>query len=278
MKTVAAATTFCHVSVSIPTHIPSAVAMIGCIYEYMLTNVGRILFCPNGIRKYAINVANKTRNISSDHSFGVKAEYSILIIPEAAKGIAMMSAKRNIHFMNVTTLYFCINGLNIPRYNAKQMQLTTMRSTPFGLVSTEPAWAETLLIIRNTTPKKLSATPEAFFNVIGSLRAMDAIIIVNIGDVALTIEQSIGVMSLMARRKESCVPKYPRADAKIIIGKSRLSTFSLGKNKEISQKSVQAPMARKQNNSIGGIIPLAVRSLHVTMLTPNIAYARKQAT
>jgi hypothetical protein len=62
-------------------------------------------------------------------------------------------------------------------------------------------------------PKKLSATPPAFLIVMGSFRAKAAMNIVRIGEMALTMEQSIGVMSGIAIRKVICVRKNPRTDA-----------------------------------------------------------------
>ena len=43
-------------------------------------------------------------------------------------------------------------------------------------------------------PAKLIATPPAFFQVIGSLMTIAAIPIVYMGDIAVRIEHSIGVM------------------------------------------------------------------------------------
>lgn len=50
-KTVIAAKTFCHVSVSMPMEILMTMAMMGCTYEYILTSVGRMSFWLTGIKK-----------------------------------------------------------------------------------------------------------------------------------------------------------------------------------------------------------------------------------
>lgn len=169
----------------------------------MLTRVGRIIFCPSGIRKYAINVAQIIKNASSHKYESGRAEYSTDRISLPAIGSDNTVAKRNIHFINVITEYLDINGLNTPRYIEKHSELRIIRITPKGLVCCTALSPLTALTIRYNTPIKLIKTPPAFFSVIGSLRTIAAIIIVLIGVMELIIEQSIGVILDIPKRKVS---------------------------------------------------------------------------
>ena len=104
----------------------------------------------------------------------------------------------------------------------------------------------------------------------GSLRTIAAMIMVFIGVMEFIMEQSIGVIWEMAKRNVIWVRKNPSREAMNIFGKSLLSTFSAGKKSEIIQKRVPAPMERRQKRAIGEIILLVVRSLQMTIFSPNI--------
>lgn len=242
----------------------------------MLTTVGRRLFCPKGIRKYAIKVANITKNPSSAQSFPVRSPKGEVNNRPAEKGSEYRSENRNIHFMNVTTLYFSIRGRNIPKYRAKLRVLATRRTTPSGFVSSAPVWPTDIeLNIKNNTPPNDRTTPRAFFHVIGSLRNIAATNIVKIGVIEPRMEVSMAVVIGLASRKVSWGTKRPKNEAAAVRSRSLGAIFSLGVKIEMSQKSVHAPIARRVNITVGDNIPLLLRSLVVTMLMPNIAYAAK---
>lgn len=145
------------------------------------------------------------------------------------------------------------------------------------MVCLESSDTLTLLRIKKMIPKKLSATPPALRSVIGSFSAKAAMNIVKMGEMALTMEQSIGVMSGIAIKKVICVRKNPRTEAKNIFTKSFFSTCSLGRNREISQKSAPAPMERRQKSAMGEMRCPLVKSLHTIMFIPKMEYAMKQA-
>jgi len=67
-------------------------------------------------------------------------------------------------------------------------------------------------------PQQLRTTPPTFLSDMGSFIATAAMNMVYIGDSELIMEQSIGDMSGMAMRKDSCVRKKPRKDARNIQG------------------------------------------------------------
>ena len=96
--------------------------------------------------------------------------------------------------MNVITEYFAISGLNIPRYIEKLNTFRVLMNMPNGVLSAAPVCVVTRLRIRWIIPMKLIATPGPFLKVIGSLIAIAAMIIVQIGDIAVMMEHSIGVM------------------------------------------------------------------------------------
>ena len=152
-----------------------------------------------------------------------------------------------------------------------------MRRIPCRVVCLESSDTLTLFSIKKIIPKKLSATPPALRKVIGSFSANAAINIVKMGEMALTMEQSIGVMSGIAIKKVICVRKNPRTEAKNIFIKSFFSTCSLGKNREISQKSDPAPIERRQKSAMGEMRCPLVKSLHTMMFIPKMEYAMKQA-
>lgn len=148
---------------------------------------------------------------------------------------------------------------------------------PIGVVCISAAEDVTLLTIRYIIPQKLNITPPIFCVERGSFRAMAAINIVYIGDIELTIEQSIGVMLFMATKKNICVRKKPKNEAIKIFGKSCLSIFSFGVNRDIIQNIIPAPMERRENRAIGEIAWLLVKSLQSTIFRPKMVYAAQQA-
>jgi hypothetical protein len=85
------------------------------------------------------------------------------------RGIATIAENRNIHFMKVTTEYFEISGLNIPRYMEKLKTFRTIIKIPNGVLCAAPPADELLLKMRYMMPEKLTATPMDFLKVIGSL-------------------------------------------------------------------------------------------------------------
>jgi hypothetical protein len=105
--------------------------------------------------------------------------------------------------MNVTTEYFAITGLNIPRYREKLRLLRNIRKMPARVLSVVPELPDALFNIRKSIPQRLSATPPAFCQLKGSFSTIAAMNIVYIGDIELIIEQCIGVTSGMAMRKVS---------------------------------------------------------------------------
>ena len=103
--------------------------------------------------------------------------------------------------MNVTTEYLFISGLKIPKYIEKLRLFNIIMKIPNGVLSAAPPDVATLLTIRYMIPMKLIATPMDFFQVMGSLMAMAATAIVYIGAMAVSMEQSIGVMYGIPTRK-----------------------------------------------------------------------------
>ena len=149
--------------------------------------------------------------------------------------------------------------------------------SPIVSVSAAPPLFPALLNIRKMSPARLSMTPPAFFKVMGSLRTIAAMNIVKIGDRAVTIEQSIGVMWAIPFRKVSCVSRKLKTDAPKIFKKSCFSTLSLRENIESIQNAVAANTDLKLKIASGeSQLPL-VRSLQMMMLRPKIEYAKKQA-
>ena len=124
-------------------------------------------------------------------------------------------------------------------------------------------------------PIKLRMTPPVFFHVMGSFSAMAAIIMVYMGDSAVSMEQSMGVMYGMPAKKVYWHTKNPNIDAATIFSRSFFSTFSLGINSDISQNNPPAPNERKQKIVSGDSSCPLVKSLQTMMLNPKIAYATK---
>ena len=142
---------------------------------------------------------------------------------------------------------------------------------PIGVVSvTEPLSTRTVLKTKKITPKKLKATPPAFFKVIGSFKTMAAMNIVKIGVNGVRMLVSKGVVMVLAFRNDSCVMNNPSIEARKIFGKSRFSTFSFGRKSDTSQKRAAAPMARKHNKPIGETSARVDKSLQMIMLKPKI--------
>ena len=93
---------------------------------------------------------------------------------------------------------------------------------------------------------------------------------VNMGVSEATTEQSKGVVSLIATKKEICVKNSPNIEAKKIFTKSRFSTLSFGKNRENKANKRAAPVALKQNNDNGGTMPDKAILRQATILNPKI--------
>jgi len=91
------------------------------------------------------------------------------------------------------------------------------------------------------------------------------------------MEVSTAVVIVMAFRKHIWVRYRPNMEAMNIFAKSPFPTFSLGRNREQSQKSRAAPIALKQKRPRGDINFRLAMSLHTIMFSPNIKYAEKHA-
>ena len=95
-----------------------------------------------------MNVAQTTRYASSANWIdGIDAQ-SKVTSSFAVNGTATMKANRNIHFMKVTTEYFPISGLNMPRYMEKLRLLRISMKMPNIVVSAGPPALPVLLIIK----------------------------------------------------------------------------------------------------------------------------------
>ena len=79
--------------------------------------------------------------------------------------------------MNVTTEYFCITGLNIPRYSEKLKLFRSIMNRPHVVLSVTPD-PPALFKIKNRTPQRLKITPPAFCQLRGSFNAIAAMNIV----------------------------------------------------------------------------------------------------
>ena len=95
-----------------------------------------------------MNVAQMIRYASSAICiFGI-ADQSSIATSLPANGNETANANRNIHFMNVTTEYLAIRGLNIPRYIEKLRMFRTIMKMPKGVLSATPPGVDDLLIIK----------------------------------------------------------------------------------------------------------------------------------
>lgn len=74
----------------------------------------------------------------------------------------------------------------------------------------------------------------------------------------------------MATRKVICVRKKPRKEAAAILGRSFMSTFSLGRKSEMAQKRIPAPSDLMEKRVSGEKVPLPVKSLHTITFNPKI--------
>lgn len=178
--------------------------------------------------------------------------------------------KRNIHFMKVTTLYFEIKGRKMPRYSAKVSALTMVSTMPIGLVSEAPPPKPTELKTKSKTPAKLNKTPPAFLKVIGSFKTMAATIMVKMGVQVLAMLKSMEVVIVTAFKKLTCVRKSPKKEAMAICHKSFNGTFSLGMKSDNSQNKAVAPVARRQNRSMGVSTCALEMFLQQMMLNPKM--------
>ena len=114
----------------------------------MLTSVGLILFWETGMRKYVTKVAHMMRYASSAYWTDGMEDHSTSIRPFIERGAETHAENRNIHFMNVTTEYFAISGLKMPRYMEKLRLFNMIMKIPNGVLSVTPPGAVTLLTIR----------------------------------------------------------------------------------------------------------------------------------
>lgn len=120
-----------------------------------------------------------------------------------------------------------------------------------GFVSEAPPPSPTELKIRKSTPARLTNTPAIFLKVMGSFKATAATSIVRIGVQVLVILVSMEVVMVMAFKKLIWVRKRPNMEAMKICPMSFSGTFSLGIKSESSQNKAVAPIARRQNKSMG---------------------------
>ena len=141
---------------------------------------------------------------------------------------------------------------------------------PKGFDSEAPPPKPTELKIKNNTHAKLTKTPAIFLKVIGSFKAMAATIIVKIGVQVLVMLVSMEVVMVMAFKKLICVRYKPNMDATKICSKSFTGTFSLGMKRESSQNKAVAPVARRQNKSMGVSTCALEMFLQQTMLNPKM--------
>lgn len=148
---------------------------------------------------------------------------------------------------------------------------------PKGFVSEAPPPSPTELKIKNNTPARLTNTPPIFLKVMGSFKAMAATNMVRMGVQVFVMLVSMEVVMVMAFKKLSCVRKRPNMEAMKIFGRSFFSTFSLGMKSDNSQNKAVAPIARRQNRSMGVSTCALEMFLQQTMLNPKMQYAPKQA-
>ena len=95
-----------------------------------------------------MKVAQIIRYASSAYWIEGISAHPTFTSPFAEKGTATQAEKRNIHFMNVTTEYLSIRGLNIPRYIEKLRMFRTIMKMPKGVLSATPPGVDDLLIIK----------------------------------------------------------------------------------------------------------------------------------
>jgi hypothetical protein len=128
----------------------------------------------------------------------------------------------------------------------------------------------TELNIKNKTPTRLTNTPPIFLKVIGSLRTTAATNMVIMGVQVLAMLKSMEVVMVMAFRKLIWVRKRPSMEATKICKRSFTGTFSFGMKSDSSQNRIVAPVALKQNKSMG-VNTLALEMfLQQTMLSPKM--------
>ena len=145
-----------------------------------------------------------------------------------------------------------------------------VRTIPKGLVSVAPPPSPTELKIRIKTPAKLTKTPPIFLKVIGSFRKMAATNMVIMGVQVLVMLRSMEVVMVMAFRKLICVRNNPSIEATKICSKSFGGTFSLGMKCDSSRNKTVAPVALRQNKSMGVNTPAFERFLQQMMLNPKM--------
>ena len=141
---------------------------------------------------------------------------------------------------------------------------------PIGFVSEAPPPKPTELKIKTKTPTKLTKTPPIFLPVMGSFKKIAATNMVIIGVQVLAMLKSMEVVMVMAFRKLICVRKSPSMEATKICSKSFSGTFSLGMKSDKSQNNKVAPVALRQNKSMGVNTCALEMFLQHTMLNPKM--------
>ena len=216
-------------------------------------------------------MAKNTRYAVSPSSLGLSCEQSMAITGPSDMGSATIRQNRNIHFMKVTTLYFWIRGLNMPRYRAKLRLFISSRAMPAGELP--PVLCEPIAIepkISISTPARLIPTPSAFLPLIGSFRNMAAKIIVKTGPREPNIELSIEVVIVMPLRKVYCGVTRPIIAAAAVRARSFPLIFSFGRNSDRAQNRAAAQTILIPNKASGEITEAFAMSLQNTMLSPNM--------
>ena len=99
---------------------------------------------------------------------------------------------------------------------------------------------------------------------------MAATNMVMMGVQVLAMLKSMEVVIVMAFRKLICVRKRPSMEATKICSRSFSGTFSLGIKSDKSQNNTAAPVALRQNKSIGVNTCALEMFLQQTMLNPKM--------
>ena len=112
--------------------------------------------------------------------------------------------------------------------------------------------------------------PPTFLPVMGSFSTTAATTMVRMGVQVLAMLKSMEVVIVTAFRKLIWVRKRPSIEATNILGRSFVSTFSLGMKSDTSQNKTVAPVARRQYKSIGLNTPAFEMFLQQMMLNPKM--------
>ena len=120
-------------------------------------------------------------------------------------------------------------------------------------------------------PPKLRKTPNAFFQVMGSLRKIAAKNIVKTGLRVPRMDESMEVVIVMAPRNVSWGRNRPRKDARAMSSISLPAILSFCPKRDAAQKRAVAPRARRVNRTMGLTVWELAMSLQKTMLNPKMA-------